>query len=62
MRYAIIENTEVINVIVADDKFIKDTKLTAIKCDDLICVGWSYIDGEFVAPKNQPAIKDEILA
>lgn len=44
-RYAIIENEEVTNVIVADtDEF------GGIQCEDKVCVGWKYINGEFIAP------------
>lgn len=50
-RFAIIENDEVVNVIVADAKFIKETKIAAIQCDDNVCPGWKYINKEFVQPE-----------
>jgi hypothetical protein len=46
MRIAIIEGTEVINVIVGD-KVPKD----GIECEEVVCVGWTYLDGEFIAPE-----------
>ena len=49
-RYAILENSLVINVIIADEDFIKEYKLNAVKCDDEIHPGWKFIDKEFIAP------------
>ena len=50
-KYAIIENNEVINVIVADAKFIKEAKIAAIECAEEVCSGWKFIDNEFIAPE-----------
>lgn len=53
MIFAIIQNETVINVIVADEKFIKANKLEAIDVSDLEIrpeIGDSYIDGVFVKP------------
>ena len=51
-KYAIIENDEVVNVIVADSKFLKESKIKAVECNDEVCPGWTYIDGEFLAPER----------
>jgi hypothetical protein len=52
MNWAIIENDEVINIIVADAKFIKDNKLNAICVDDLeIQIGAKLINSELVNPE-----------
>lgn len=45
MRIAIIENEEVVNVIVGDA-----IPKNGIECDEIVCVGWSYINKKFVAP------------
>jgi hypothetical protein len=62
MRYAIIENKEVVNVIVADQEFIDAHYPNAIECDDLVSVGWNYDKKKFIAPKPNIAIIDETLA
>ena len=46
-RYAEIENTIIINVIVADELFIAEHKPEAIECPDFVGVGDKYEDGEF---------------
>ena len=51
MRYAIIKNDLVVNVIVADSKFVKESKINAIECPENVCVGWSYLEEEFIAPE-----------
>jgi hypothetical protein len=45
-KYAIIENDVVINVIEADDKFIKDQKINGVKETEE--TGVAYIGGKFV--------------
>jgi hypothetical protein len=45
MRIAIIENDEIVNVIVADE-----LPENGIECPETVCVGWTYTQGEFVAP------------
>ena len=50
-RFAIVENNEVINVIVADAEFIKENKIFAFGCADEVYPGWKFINGEFVAPE-----------
>jgi hypothetical protein len=52
MNWAIIENDEVINIIVADAKFIKDNKLKAICVDDMnVYIGAKVVDGELINPE-----------
>lgn len=56
-RYAIIENEIIVNVIVADND-----EFGGIQCEDRVCVGWKYIDGEFIAPPviyKQPNLDNE---
>lgn len=51
MRYAIIENDIVINIIVANQEFVDQYYPAAINVDGVDCgIGWSYIDGEYIAP------------
>jgi hypothetical protein len=45
MRIAIIENNEIVNVIVADE-----LPENGIECPETVCVGWTYVDGKFIAP------------
>lgn len=46
-RYAEIDGTEIVNVIVADEAFIAEHKPEAIECPDFVGVGDRYEDGEF---------------
>jgi len=50
-RYAIIENDQVINVIVADAAFFKESKIKATECGDEVYPGWKYKDKKFIAPE-----------
>lgn len=51
MRFAIIENNLVINVIEADENFVNELEFTAIDVTDKICgIGFSFVDGEFHPP------------
>lgn len=60
MNWAIIENDEVINIIVADAKFIKDNKLKAICVDDMnIYIGAKLVDGALVNP--EPIIAPRVI-
>jgi hypothetical protein len=45
MRIAIIEGTEVSNVIVSDQ-----IPENGIECPEYVSVGWTYKDEEFIAP------------
>ena len=62
-RYAIIENDEVVNVIVADDVFLKQSKIKATECGDEVYPGWKLLDKKFVAPEPNISqrINDETL-
>jgi len=62
MNWAIIENDEVTNIIVADAKFIKDNKLKAICVDDMnVYIGAKLVDGELInhEPIKIPRVIDE---
>jgi hypothetical protein len=49
MRYAILDGSIVINVIEADDEFIKSQNLNAIADPEMLAsVGDEYVDGEFI--------------
>lgn len=40
-----------VNVIVADLAFIKESKIKATECGDEVCPGWKFVDKEFIAPE-----------
>ena len=62
-KYAIIENDLVVNVIVAEASFLKESKIKATECGDEVYPGWKFIDKKFVAPPvNYAPIEDELLA
>jgi len=64
MNWAIIENDEVTNIIVADAKFIKDNKLNAICVDDTdIVIGAKLVGKELVNPEPiiVPVVVDETI-
>jgi hypothetical protein len=46
-RYAEIKDTQIINVIVADEAFINEHKPEAIECPDWVGAGDKYENGEF---------------
>ena len=50
MRYAIIKESFVENVIIADQEFIEAHYPEAIECPEEVYVGWNYADGQFIAP------------
>lgn len=53
MRFAIIENNIVINVIDADENFINEFYPEAVNVTDKICGrGFIYRDGEFEPPAS----------
>lgn len=65
MNYALIENGEVVNAILADATFADEHGL--IQLPEGVGIGWSYINGEFVdlrpAPEPTPApTKEQLLA
>jgi len=47
MRYAIIENSIITNIIVADEDFIAQNYSNAIQCPESFSVGDKYENGEF---------------
>lgn len=51
LKFAIIENEDVVNVIVADAEFIKENKINGVECGDEVYPGWKYKDKKFIAPK-----------
>jgi len=68
MNYALVENGEVVNAIVADADFSAEHGL--IQLPEGAGIGWSYVDGEFVdnrpvpepAPVPPPPTKEDLLA
>lgn len=50
MRYAIVNEKFVENVIVADQDFIELHYPEAIECPEIVGVGWTYELGQFIAP------------
>lgn len=50
MRYAILNDNFVENVIVADQEFIELHYQEAIECPEIVGVGWTYESGQFIAP------------
>lgn len=51
MRFAIIENNIVINVIDADENFIEELNSDALDVTDKICgIGFTYENGQFLPP------------
>ena len=57
MRYAIIENDLVINIIVADEDFIEAHNLNAVAYTDEASIGAIYKDGIFT-PTNSVIMED----
>lgn len=57
MRYALVRDGIVENVIVAGESYVcDDPEVTVVPLDDDTSVGpgWQLVDGEFVPPENQP--------
>ena len=52
MRYAIIENKVVANIVLADAEYAQSQGWIA--APDNVGIGWGYVDGEFVEPAPQP--------
>lgn len=59
-NYAIIENTLVINIAVADPEFAQSQGWVA--CPDNVSIGWSYVNGIFIAPIPPTPSPEEIQA
>jgi hypothetical protein len=51
-NYAVIENTLVTNVTVSDAEFAQSQGWVA--CANNVSIGWSYVNGQFVAPTPTP--------
>lgn len=60
MNFAIIENTLVINTTVADPKYAQSQGW--IELTGGAGIGWSYIDGQFIAPPKPQPTPEEIQA
>jgi hypothetical protein len=68
MKYAIIETGIVANIVIADAEYA--VLQGWVKAGDLVEIGWSYVDGEFVdlrpvpepAAAPPPPTKEELLA
>ena len=59
-KYAVIENTLVVNVTVSDAEFAQSQGWIA--CPDNVSIGWSYVNGQFVAPVPPTPTPEEIQA
>lgn len=64
MKYAIIENDKVDNIVVAEPEFAKEQGWIAIEYESSVCEGWGYVDGQFVPPPRDleaewQSIRDE---
>ena len=53
-RYAIIENNLVVNNVVASEEFAAEQKW--ILASDDVGIGWSLVNGEWIAPPPPPVI------
>jgi hypothetical protein len=62
MRYAIIENELVINIIVAEQDFIDAHCPDAIECNDGVNIGHIYKDNNFIAPPPVIMPPDETIS
>lgn len=59
-NYAVIENNLVTNITVADAQFAQSQGWVACASD--VGIGWSYINGQFVAPVSPTPTPEEIQA
>ena len=50
MRYAIIENNIVVNIIVANQDFIDANYPSAVACNDSVNIGWIWDGTNFIVP------------
>lgn len=62
--FAVLQNTQITNVIVADTQEIAEM-VTALNCVEIpegvnAGIGWTYVDGNFVAPV-EPIVSDSII-
>ena len=61
-NYAVIENETVVNVIAAENVKIaeKVTEKECVECDGSFWIGWTRVDGEWVAPViPEPEVVDD---
>lgn len=56
MRFALVMNSEVINIVLWDGEaeFTPEGELINIEDHPEIGIGWTYIDGEFIPPDPAP--------
>lgn len=56
MRYAIVNGTDVVNVIVWDgeEEYVPPEGYFVVPAPDEVSVGWTYVDGEFHSPNIPP--------
>ena len=54
MIYAVVDGDMVVNTVVADPQYAEQQGWIAAHRD--VCIGWSYIDGEFVDNRPKPEI------
>lgn len=59
-KYAIIENSIVVNSVVAEPEFAQEQGWVELVGD--AGIGWSYIDGQFIAPQPIQPTPEEIQA
>ena len=59
-NYAVIESDKVTNVIIADSlKIAKEvTRKDCVECDGSFWIGWTRIDGQWVAPVIEEALDE----
>ena len=60
MNYAIIQNNLVINTVVANSEYAKSQGWVELTGN--AGIGWSYIDGQFIAPPQPQPTPEEIQA
>jgi hypothetical protein len=66
MKYAIIENNTVVNVVLADAQFALSNGW--VECQNDVEIGWTYADGVFTPPPEPEVVappaptKEELLA
>ena len=67
-NFAIIENTKVVNIVVAEDAFAAEQGWIAVSENTQPSIGWDYVDGQFVNNIPPPAVvvpevtKEQLLA
>ena len=60
MKYAVVENQTVVNVVVSDPAFAQSQGW--IEIFNNAGIGWSYIDGQFIEPPPKPLPIPEQIA